>query len=159
MKKLFTGIICLLLVINQIAAQKNSKEIKGDKYYSFYSFDKAIEKYTQSDDLTIEGQRKLANSYFNSENTTKSEEVYAKYINQTGITSEDIYNYASVLRTNGKYEESNKWMDKFKEMNPNDLRAKNYAASNDKLTNLLKDEGRYKIDHLNINSNQQDFGT
>ena len=159
MKKLFTIILSLLFISYQIKAQKNTKELKADKYYSVYSFEKAIANYNQAPTLTLDGQRKLAKSYFNSENTAKSEEVYAKYISLQGVTAEDIYNYATVLKINGKYDESSKWMDKFQSINPNDLRAKNYAANNSQLTNLLKDEGRYKIDHLSINTTQQDFGT
>lgn len=159
MNKLSLSIILSALCFGQIFAQKSTKEIKGDKYYSFYSFDKAIEKYSQADILTVDGNRKLAESYRNINNTAKAEEVYAKYINDKDAIADDYYNYAAVLKTNGKYAEANKWMDKFKQASPNDLRAKNYAANNAQLTNLLKDEGRYKIEHLNINTDQQDFGT
>lgn len=159
MNKLFISISILALSFGHTYAQKSTKEIKGDKYYSFYSFDKAIEKYNQADVLTVEGQRKLAESYRNTNNPIKAEETYAKYIKQQGVIADDYYNYASVLRTNGKYQEANTLMDVFKELSPNDLRAKNYAANNSQLSNLLKDEGRYKIEHLSINTDQQDFGT
>jgi outer membrane protein OmpA-like peptidoglycan-associated protein len=159
MKKLFTTLVVIMSLSQLLFSQKNSNEIKGDKYYSYYSFNRAIDKYTKAETLTIDGQRKLANSYFNAENTVKSEEIYAKYLNLPEATAEDVYNYAAVLKINGKYDESSKWMDKFKGLNPNDLRAKNYAANNAQLTNLLKDEGRYKIEHLSINTSQQDFGT
>jgi tetratricopeptide (TPR) repeat protein len=76
-----------------------------------------------------------------------------------GILPEDYYNYAMVLKTNGKYDEANKWMDKFKELKPDDLRAKDYAANKNELTNLLKDNGKYKIKHLNVNTDALDFGT
>ena len=149
----------IVLSFNQTFAQKSSKEIKGDTYFSNYSFYQAIEKYTQADSLTIEGSRRLAESYTNTGNTTKAEESYAKYIHRQGVVSDDYYNYASVLRADGKYEKANTWMDVFKETSPNDLRAKNYVNNNSQLTNLLKDDGRYKIEHLDINTDQQDFGT
>lgn len=160
MKQLALSFAILILSFTQVAlAQKSTNEIKGDKYYSFYSFDKAVEKYSQANVLTIEGKRKLADSYRNTGNTVKSEEVYATYVNEATAVADDFYNYASVLKTNGKYDEANKYMDKFKSLSPNDLRAKNFAANNAQLTNLLKDEGKYKIEHLTINSDQQDFGT
>ncbi len=160
MKKLVLSFAIILFCFTQfVVAQKSTKEIKGDQYYSLYSFDKAVEKYSQSNVLTIEGKRKLADSYRNTGNTAKSEEVYATYINDTSALADDFYNYASVLKANGKYDEANKFMDKFKSVNPNDLRAKNYVANNAQLTNLLKDQGKYKIEHQNINSDQQDFGT
>lgn len=148
----------LLLLTSLSFGQKSAKEIKGDKYYDLYSFSKAIEKYEEVDGLSIEGQRHLAESYKNSGLYSESEMAYAGFINSNEATTEDLFNYASVLRLNSKYEESEKWMQKFKEKAPDDLRAKNYVSSADKLPNLLKDEGRYKISHLEINTEQQDFG-
>lgn len=160
MKKLYISISILALTFGQgFAQQKSTRELKGDKYYSFYSFNKAIDKYNAAGtELSLDGERKLADSYHNVNNNAKAEEVYARYINQPGVIADDYYNYAYVLKENGKYEEANRWMQKFKEMAPNDLRAKNYAANNAELTNLLKDEGRYKINHLAINTNAEDFG-
>ncbi len=72
---------------------------------------------------------------------------------------EDYYDYAMILKDNGKYQESNKAMDKFTELKPTDLRAKNYIANRAELPSLLKDDGKYKVEHLNINTDAEDFGT
>jgi len=72
----------------------------------------------------------LALSYHNMGQNIQSEAAYSKLISaQEGILPEDYYNYAMVLKTDGKYEESNKLMDKFKELKPDDLRAKDYASN------------------------------
>ncbi len=141
-------------------AQKSKKEISGDKFYDEYSFDKAIDSYVAAKDLSIEGQRKLADAYHHIDRNKESEIVYSKFINNSsGVPADDYYSYAMVLKTNGKYDQAAKWMDKFKELKPNDLRAKNYAANNSELTNLQKDQGKYKITHLDINTDAEDFGT
>ncbi len=158
MKKILALLILNALLLTSLYAQKSRKEIKGDHYYSIYSFSDAIKKYTKAKNLSVEGQRRLAESYKNAGNTLKAEETYAAYINLAGVIAEDYFNYAFVLKMSDKYEEANKWMQKFKELSPNDLRAKNYAANNSQLTNLLKDEGKYKVEHLDINTEQQDFG-
>ncbi len=161
MKKLFIPIIALIgICINTNAQEKSHKELKGDKYSFNYSFSKAIDSYTHAKHLSVEGQRRLAESYHNLAQNIKSEEVYSKLVSSPeGILPEDYYNYAMVLKINGKYDEANKWMDKFEELKPNDLRAKDYAANSSEFANLLKDDGKYKIEHLIGNTDAEEFGT
>lgn len=143
-----------------VSQEKSSQELKGDKYAFSYSYNKAIDSYTQADKLTLDGQRKLAKSYSKMNNTTQAEIVYAKLVSEPqGVLPEDYYNYAMVLKGNGKYEEAGICMDKFVALAPNDLRGKDYVANKSKLPILLKDNGKYKLTHLNINTNAEDFGT
>ncbi len=157
-KAIFLCIIIAVSSLMQLYGQKTNNELKGDKYYSIYSFGKAIKNYSKNESLSIDGQRKLAKSYQNIANYIKAEEEYAKLITYQELLAEDFYNYALVLKMNKKYEEANKWMDKFKKAKPNDLRAKNYIAKKSEFHTLLKDEGRYEIKNLDINTEQQDFG-
>jgi len=160
MKKL----IILILVISGIGfstfAQKMSrKEIKGNKHYFVNSFDKAIEDYNRADQLTMDGQRRLAESYHNLELNVESEQAYYDLVRtQTGVTPEDYYNYVNLLRCNGKYSESIVWMDKFAALQPNDLRSIDYMANVESLPVLLKDNGKYIINKLNVSSYADDFG-
>jgi len=160
MKKLLIPIIILIGIgVNAFAGDKSTKEKRGDKYFRVYSFDKAIDSYTHAKKLSVEGQRKLAKSYQNLNQKTQSEEAYAKLTSTAGGTlPEDYYNYAMLLKSDGKYDESNKWMDKFNELKPEDLRAKDYAANKTELADLSKDDGKYKVEHLNVNTDADDFG-
>jgi len=138
---------------------KSNREKRGDKYFFVYSFDKAIESYTSTKELTIEGQRRLAASYDNMHQNMLSEAAYLELINfPEGVLPEDYYNYAMILKTNGKYNESNKAMDKFNLLKPNDLRAKDYVANKGEVMNLLKDDGTYNVSTLNFNTNADNFG-
>lgn len=67
--------------------------------------------------------------------------------NQTsGVTSPEVcYNNYMALRSKGLYEESDKWMIKFAELRPNDLRTKDYNVYRSELKNLLIDNGNYTI--------------
>ena len=160
MKKIFIPLIILIgISININAQEKSRKELKGDKLTFNYSYDKAIEKYAHTKDLSIDGQRKLAESYHNMGRNTEAEQVYSKLIaSAQGVIPEDYYNYSMVLKINGKYDEANIWMDKFLKLKPEDLRAKSYAANKVELANLLKDDGKYKIENLNVNTDAADFG-
>jgi outer membrane protein OmpA-like peptidoglycan-associated protein len=161
MKKLIIPLIVLIGLCSNISAQEKShKELKGDKYAFRYSFDKAIDCYSHTKLLSREGQRRLAESYHNINLNILAEDEYSKILNTTGeVLPEDYYNYAMVLKINGKYDQSIKMMDKFAELKPADLRAKDYEANKTELDYLLADDGKYKIEHLNINSNADDFGT
>ena len=161
MKKIFIPLIALIVICFSVTAQKkSSKELKGDKYSFNYSFDKAIDAYTHTKHLSIEGQRMLAESYHKTDQNILSEEAYSKLLNEPkGIIPEDYYNYAMVLKMNGKYDESNKWMDKFVALKPDDLRAKDYIANSYELAKLQKDNGEYIIEHQNVNTDALDFGT
>ena len=158
-KSLFTFALIVGFGLS-LFAQKSKKEISGDQFYDYYSFDKAIESYIAAKDLSVEGQRKLADSYHHLDKNPQAEVVYSRFINNTsGLNADDYYSYAMVLKANGKYEQAAKWMEKFKDLKPNDLRAKNYAADNSELTNMQRDQGKYKITHLDINTDAEDFGT
>jgi outer membrane protein OmpA-like peptidoglycan-associated protein len=160
MKKL----IILLLVLTGLgsdafARDKSHKEVNGDKYYFVYSFEKAIDSYSKAKHLTTEGQRRLAKSYHNLDQNAKSEEAYATLLAMPdGVVSQDYYDYSMVLKTNGKNAEANVWMDKFRAANPNDLRVKDYNAHKDELGKMSTDDGTYKVLHLDINTDAEDFG-
>jgi outer membrane protein OmpA-like peptidoglycan-associated protein len=152
------SLVFLITCSAQLFSQKSRNELKGDKYYSFFSYDKAIVKYTRAKDLTLEGQRKLADSYRKVNNNVDAETVYARFIQTSGATTEDFYDYASVLIVNGKYDEANSWMNRFKTLQPKDLRVKNYTYDKAVIEKLQKDEQRYKITNLDVNSDVDDFG-
>ena len=140
-------------------AQKSAKEIKADKLFNAFSYDKAIIKYSAIKDLSIEGKRNLAEAYIKQNNFVKAEEAYVNLMQSNKTTSEDLFNYAYVLRRNGKYADTDTWMKKFQTQAPDDIRAKNYVTKASQLAKIQKDEGRYNITHLSINTEQQDFGT
>jgi outer membrane protein OmpA-like peptidoglycan-associated protein/tetratricopeptide (TPR) repeat protein len=156
MKKIVILLVLFLPIL--MGAQKSPKEIKGDKYYEQFSFAKAIEKYSTVDGLTTDGKRRLAVAYKNTNQIAQSKATFETFIASSDITPEDLFNYASILRLNGNYDESITWLEKFKAAAPTDNRAVVYEKSAAQLPKLHKDEGRYKITHLDINTSHQDFG-
>lgn len=157
MKKIIL-LLAVLLISIELISQKSPKELKADKLYEQFYFTGAIEKFNKVDGLTTDGQRKLALSYKNIHKSFESEEVYSRFIHSKDVTPEDLFNYASVLRMNEKYEESDAWMKQFELVAPLDYRAKNYVSSADLLEDILKDQGRYLITVLDVNTEQQEFG-
>lgn len=148
--------MCFSMTVN--AQEKSRKETKGDAYSFNYSYDKAIEKYTGTKDLTLGGQRKLAEAYFKTGQYTEAEQVYAKIvIAPAGVMAEDHYKYAMLLKSGGKYAEAHQQLDQFATMQPTDFRAIDYIANKGNLSKLMKDNGDYQVVHLDINTKEQDF--
>lgn len=161
MKNIFISFIVLFgFIFNGYSLEKSNRELKGDKHYFVYAFDKAIDMYRRTKDLTVEGQRRLAISYRNMGNNPKSEEVYAKLLAApSGVIAEDHYNYAMVLKNSGKYDESHKWMEVFAKESPNDLRAISYLGYKNQFADYLKADPDYKVIEQSVNTDAQDFGT
>lgn len=158
-KTSLTFLFILFLAGSVIAQGKSNKEKEGDKYAFVYSFDKAAEAYSKAKNLTAEGQRELALCYSNLEKHKEAETAYSKLLrSKEKLMPEDYYNYAMILKTNGKYEEAAKWMDIFCELKPNDLRAKSYNTNKTKINDLLKETGKYKVTNLYVNTEDGDFG-
>ncbi|MDP4270061.1 MAG: OmpA family protein [Bacteroidota bacterium] len=155
--KLFTTTL-LLLIFLQAYGEKLPKEIKADAYYNTFSFQKAIDKYTQIESLDTEGQRRLADCYRKVHNYQKAEEMYAKIVQSPGVTKEDLFNYILALRQNGKYTEANKQMDEFARSYPGDQRSISYKVSKKDFEKMLTDQGCFTVRNLNFNGPQVDFG-
>ncbi|OFZ08192.1 MAG: hypothetical protein A3D92_07080 [Bacteroidetes bacterium RIFCSPHIGHO2_02_FULL_44_7] len=160
MKRLLLSVLVLIGISGSAFAQeKSSREIRGDKFFFTYTYDQAIDRYSRTKELTISGQRNLAQSYRIMGQNEEAEETYAALIkNGTGLIPEDYYDYAMVLKSSGKYSESDVQMSKFAAQKPNDLRAMSFNANKDQFNVLSKDNGNYKIRKMEINTSSQDFG-
>jgi len=161
MKKIFISLIAFVIIcINLNAQEKSKKEQNGDKYFFVYSYVKAIDSYTQVKHLKADGQRKLAICYHKTGKNAESEDAYATLLNMPdGNSPDDYFNYAMILKMNGKYDDALKSMETFKKLKPDDLRARNFIVNKDKLEDLSIDKGKYNIVHLDINTDAEDFGT
>jgi len=69
-----------------------------------------------------------------------------------------IYNYAQMLKANGKYEASNQQMERFASMRPSDNRASAFRDNPNYLPKLLEQGKKFKIQNADFNSEQSDFG-
>jgi len=154
-------ILSFLLIgigLNAFAEEKSNREQKGDEHFVLYSFEKAIDDYLRVKNLTTEGHRRLSQSYENLELNIESEAAYFELISQSnGVLPEDHFKYARMLKNNGKIEESNRAMDKFVELNPDDLRAIDYKTNKSKYAYFSQDQGNYRVNVLDVNTDAEDF--
>ena len=63
-----------------------------------------------------------------------------------------------MLKANGKYKLSNKWMNKFVELRPADNRATSFLKNPNYLPKIISKGKRFNVQNLDINSEYSDFG-
>ena len=158
MKNLYIA-FSFVIACSSLSAQ-NAATKKADKLYSRYEYVAAAEEYLKlvdkgkSDDYVY---KRLADTYFNMFNTTEAARWYAK-ATEKPQDAETYYRYAQMLKANGKYEESNKIMQKFVALSPNDQRAKSFKENPNYVPQLLDKKKKYDVKSLDISSDKSDFG-
>ncbi|MCF8319872.1 MAG: OmpA family protein [Flavobacterium sp.] len=157
MKKIY--IIIFVLVSTLISAQNKETQI-ADKLFKKFEFISAAESYLKlvaSNNADGYVYRQLGDCYFNIYNTKEAAKWYAKAIAQKQ-DSELYYRYAQMLKANGNYVESNKQMQKFATMQPEDSRTKIFNENPNYIPGLLDQKKSFDIKSIAINSDKSDFG-
>ena len=159
MKNIFTLITLTFLSIVSLNAQDNSSK-KADKQFSRLEFVKASESYKKlinkgnSSDYIV-GQ--LAECYYNIFNTVEAEKWYAT-LAEDSTDPTILFRYSQMLKANGKYKLSNKWMLKFVELRPADNRSTTFMKDPNYLPKIISKGKRFNVQNLDINSEYSDFG-
>ena len=144
------------LTIN--AQTKDTK--KADKLYSRLEYVKAakayqkIEKKGKADGYVY---KQLGECFYNIFNPEQANIYYAKAL-ATDQNAEVYYNYAQMLKAQGKYDEASKQMQKFATKSPNDQRAIEYKKDPDYVNKLLNQTKKFDVEKAQINSESPDFG-
>ncbi|MDR1678344.1 MAG: OmpA family protein [Prevotellaceae bacterium] len=157
-----TRFICALLLCATAVFSQSAKEKEADAYFKKYSFDEAIRRYEKvGGQLSEDGLRRLSESYFNRSMYIDAEKSYSRLLQSPNatVTVNDCYNYILSLKALGRYAEIQRWYEKIKQLNPKDLRAKNYFATKDLLLTLQTPDEQHKVQNLQMNSEEADFGT
>ena len=158
MKKIYT-IVSFILVSSLLTAQNNDTQ-SADKLFKKLEFIAASEAYLKLVDTnkaTVYVYEQLADCYYNIYNTAEAAKWYAKTLVEKK-DAELYYRYAQMLKANGNYVESNKQMQKFAAMQPNDLRAKAFNENPNYIPRLLDKTKSFDLKTLDINSDKSDFG-
>lgn len=162
MNKIYT-ILLLIVVSSSMVTAQNRNTKKADQYYDRLQYTDATAAYEK---LLKEGEKstyvyvRLGDSYYFINDTKNAEFYYEKAINDEGITSETVYNYAQALKANRKFEKYNEFMRIFSRMVPNDSRAIAFMENPNYLPKIMDSTAqRYYVTNLTeLNSKYSDFG-
>jgi len=124
MKNLY--IVLSFVVLNLTVSAQNNNTKAADKLFNRFEYVDATKEYLKLIDSGKADSyvyKQLADSYYNMFNVTEALKWYAK-ATATDQDAETYYKYAQMLKSNLKYEDANKKMQKFAAASPNDSRAK-----------------------------------
>ena len=164
MKNLLIAALIPLTLLAEISTSaqdyKSRRERKADKYFFAHNYEKAIDRYEDTKELTLSGQRSLAESYYQDDQYLEAEEAYRQLIfNNQGSVAEDYFGYAMALKANSKYSEAMEAMDKFAQLRPGDLRAQSYLENRGQIFELMTNHDNYDVQHPDFNNEDEEFGT
>lgn len=158
----FTSLIVLSLVLSIGATAQTGRLMKADDLYGKVAYAKAAVVYENllgSSVDTPELKAKLAHCYYQNHQLTKAEEVYRQAFSaSTDLPLDHYFYFAQTLKQNGKYVESDQWMERFHGKEQNDNRGIQFAENTAYLAKILGSPAHFKIDTVFFNSPSADFG-
>ena len=161
MKKILLAVGFWIGVTSSIFAQNkiNSATKKYDKLAyidAIKVYEKVVEKGHESEDLF----QHLGDAYYYNAQYNKAIQSYGQLINKyPNQTPEYYFKYATALKSEGKYEQSDRMMQEFNKRNAQDSRANLFVNQPDYLQEIKNNSGRYTLDNAGINSENSDYGT
>ena len=150
--------LLLVLIISQSGFGQSKVQVKADQYFDMFDYSNAILKYQKVKEKTTYVNRRLAESYLATRQFEKAEEYFAMVANAEDVIFKDYYQYAYVLRLNGKYEEATKWMIKFHNEDTEDSRGITFLEDTTYYIELQKPNPNVFIANLKMNTANNDFG-
>jgi outer membrane protein OmpA-like peptidoglycan-associated protein/tetratricopeptide (TPR) repeat protein len=140
---------------------QSGKLKKADDLYQKLSYASASDLYEallNSEVDSPELKSKLANCYFQVGKLKESEDLYAALVKGNVAKNDDLLAYSQVLKQNGKYEESDKWMKKYHSIVINDSRGKEFIENENYIQKIEKNGNKFSISNLQVNTIDADFG-
>ncbi len=140
---------------------KSGKEARGDKHYDNFAYVDARESYLKLAETgyrSVDMLSKLGDSYYFTGDLENAEKWYGVlYSFSEDVEPEYLYRYAQSLKSIGKYESSDKVMEKMKEVSAADGRAALFSDERNYLDLIELQSGRFVLSNVAFNSELSDF--
>ena len=157
MKRLLFAVLIISIGVSTAEAQQ-WKRRKADKYFEEYNYVKALPLYETLKDKDAEVYRRIAEIYATNFQYDKALQAYERLIKRGGYEPEDVYKYAYYLMINGQTNKAIKWMNKYADLRPKDIRAMKFLEDPDYYEKLLSKKTNTVVYLTDINSDKSDFG-
>jgi len=127
----------------------------GNYYYEKESYKKAINKFSLVKEKDTDVLRKIANSFFRT-NELDSAEIYYKVVADSSENPLDLYNYSHILYINEKFDEAELVREIYAKIS--DEKRADIFKSNTAHKNIFSYISDVKLINLSINTKNSDFG-
>jgi len=154
-------IFSLIIGFNNFGQSK--KTLKADKLYDRFKFQEAIKEYKKlakkdRKDATYIYSR-LGDIYATISQPENAEIWYEKAVQNDNVAPIYYYRYAMALRQNKKYDQSVKWMDKYKKNSGlSDSRLEEFFKELDIVEKVKKEGVKAQLFSLSLNSRYTEYG-
>ena len=156
-------LLLLLPAVSHLPAQGNADAHvrQGDTYFSQMAYARAMEEYQAAADMGAVNEhvtKRLAECAMKVGDTESAEHWYSIVVKFLNREPRDLYHYAEALKSNGKYELAEEWMDRYLVMADPDggPRRSNITDFAKKFTQELD---RFTVRSVSVNTPFSDFGT
>ncbi|MDW8274306.1 MAG: OmpA family protein [Chitinophagales bacterium] len=154
--------IFLLISPESFSQRKSYHTNQGDKAFSLFKFNLAIEYYKKALNKKKEDSvylfQKIADSYRLLNDPVNSEIWYKKLATLPGGNPKNKFWLAEALRANQKYDEAKQFYREYKAVSPDDKNIDEIISGLDNIKQLSQNKGLYRLQTLSINSPASDFG-
>jgi hypothetical protein len=131
----------------------------GDRYFDQIAYAKAIPEYQAAVDQGAVNEHvtsRLAECHLRLNQPEQAEYWYATVVKFLNIDPVNYYNYAQALKSNGHYDEAEKWMDRY--LTTINRSGSSKSNISDFARKFAYDMDRYKVTAVSTNSEVSDFG-
>ncbi len=144
-----------------LCAQSNAATLirEADRHFEQMAYARAVEGYQAAADMGAMNDhvtKRLAESHLNLGNTKEAERWYAVVVKFLNRETRDLFNYAQVLKSNGKYVEAEEWMDRYLALVEPDRAANSNISGFAR--KFVQHEDRFKVRPVSVNTELADFG-
>ncbi|MDC6352803.1 OmpA family protein [Zeaxanthinibacter sp. PT1] len=162
MKNQYTKILIVLLSFTlQLGMAQYGAQKRGDYFFGQFAYSKAIVEYEKM----VEGgfnldhaHQQLAECYLLIRDFKKALPHFEKIINNSSVPTDYYFKYAMALYSDGQYDESEKWLKKYKKYNKNDSRVKRFLKDGNLASVVFNSRQRYSVELADFNTEESDFG-
>jgi len=155
--------IIILFFVTITFMSYGQRKYFADRYFDEFAYVKSAELYEslyQKGDSTAFVISRIADSYYNHSEYKKAEPWYDMLVkNEEDVSPEYLFKYAQTLKSNGKVDESDKWMLKIRDVEQFDSRPKELVANEDYFSEYTNKSTVFlNVHNISTNTEYSDFG-
>ena len=154
-------LVLAFVVASQFLTAQSTRQKRADAMFSTFAYATAIPLYEEmlvEEDNSSHALQRLAESYLLLRDFEKSIPYFKRFIENKETPSNYYFKYGMALKSVGKEKEALHWLKRYKKLNKNDKRIKQFLKDGNLASVVFNSRERYEVEPVNFNSEYNDFG-